>query len=129
MANKTLSLTTTEEVFNATIDALCYKGNWAQTGDLTLGDEGKLVFAKSVLLDMLGECIRNYKLVEAQSQIAAMQQQVQDLIAAGNAQARQAVTVALDGVDILEPEPSPEPSPEPEPEPTPPPEDTSEQEP
>lgn len=115
MVNKTLSLITTEEVFNLTIEALCHKGNWLQVGDLTLGDEGKLAFAKSVLLDMLGECIRNYKLNEAQSQIAVMQQQAQDLIAAGNAQARQAVIVALDGINIPEPEPPTPPDPEPTP--------------
>lgn len=47
---KTLTITADAGLFDSAIEALCFHGGWAQSGD-------KTNFAKGVLLDFLGKCL------------------------------------------------------------------------
>ena len=92
---KTLSLTAPAEVFDATVEALCLKGNWAQNADTTLGDEGKVEFAKGVLLDFLGECIHSLEMAKVRDAINKQQQDAAAAISEGNAKARLSVKLKI----------------------------------
>ncbi len=93
---KTLSLTAPDDVFDSAVDALALKGNWAQNGDLTLGDAGKLDFAKGVLLDFIGACIHDWKMAEVREAINQQQQRAAEAIQAGNAAARSTVEMKIE---------------------------------
>ena len=93
---KTLTLTAEDALFATTVEALCDKGNWQQNGDLKLGEEGKLEFAKGVLLDFMGECITGLKMKQVQSALAEQQKAYAEQIAKANLDARGAVTLAIE---------------------------------
>lgn len=93
---KTLSLTAPDEVFDKAVEALCEKGNWAQTGDLDLGDEGKVDFAKGILLDWLGELIGAMETRKAQEAIHAQQAAIAEQIRLANIAAREVVALRVE---------------------------------
>ncbi len=92
---KTLSLSAPDEVFNKAIEALCMRGNYLQTGDLTLGEEGKIDFAKGILMDWLGELITAMESKKIQEQIQSQQQAFMEQIRLANMAAREAVSLEV----------------------------------
>jgi hypothetical protein len=91
---KTLSISVDDAIFDATVEALCLKGNWRQVGDLENGD--KVEFAKGILLDYMGECIHNMEMQKVQDLLQQQQQAAQEQILAANAAARQAVVMKVE---------------------------------
>ena len=93
---KTLSLSAPDDIFDKSIEALCERGNYQQTGDLTLGQEGKLEFAKGILLDFIGDCIHQLEMKAVQAAIQKQQQAAVEQIQAANLAARGAVEVKVE---------------------------------
>lgn len=87
---KTLTLSAPDEIFDQTVDALCFTGGYG--GDT----EGKLAFAKEQLITILGDVTRQH----AQQQIRqSAQQQIQASIEAAHAAI--AVTYDFIAVDVI----------------------------
>lgn len=90
---KSLTLTSPDVVFNKMIDALCHKGNWEQTGDLTLGDAGKVEFAKKVLADFIEGCVCQHATANAQKTLSEQQQQLRETIEKDSKDAKAAIEI------------------------------------
>lgn len=92
---KSLTLTCPDSLFDSVVEALCSKGNWQQTADTTLGEAGKLEFAKGMLLDYFGEVITQHETAKVQEVMHAQQQATQAIIQAANVAARGSVVVDI----------------------------------
>lgn len=87
---KTLTITAPDDIFDQTVDALCFTGGYG--GDT----EGKLAFAKEHLITILGDVTRQY----AQQQIRqSAQRQIQESIEASHAAI--AATYDVIAVDVI----------------------------
>ncbi len=92
---KTLSLTAPDDVIDSMVAALCLKGNWAQVGDLSLGDAGKQEFASKMLLDHVMGAIEEMKMAEIREAANQQQQKSFEVIRSSNAQARANVKIVV----------------------------------
>lgn len=90
---KTLSLTAPNDVFDSMIEALCHKGNWQQSGDLSLGDAGKVAFAQNVLRDFVGDCLQQCETTKAREKTAKQEQAAAEKLRQDTVTAKSKVTV------------------------------------
>lgn len=92
---KTLSITVPDLLFDKVVAGLCFKGNYAQTGDLALGNAGKVEFAKKVIGDFIVECLNQNSTATFQKTISDQQQIQRQLIEKEVNDSKQAILVAV----------------------------------
>lgn len=84
---KTLSISTEDEEFNATIEALCHSGNY-QSGD-------KVEFAQQVLLEFLGRCRKDLAMQQVRQELDKQAQIYHEQIEEANSKAKDTVQFTI----------------------------------